>query len=242
MTYRPNPVSDRQVAFIRSLVTERAQAISAMTDDERANLLRQPQSSREASGLIDRLRAIPTDPKQADDGAQAKIEALVAVVDRLDTRDRAFASDLVRAFRQRGDLSERQWPWVDRLTEKATAPKVDPPEPGLYLVDETIVKVYLTQNRRLATKVLQGRSFRYAPGWLNKVRPEHRLTEDQARAFGKQHGFCCACARDLDDDRSLAVGYGPVCASNYGWFYPTAKQAVDILNRPADLVTSCDTH
>lgn len=240
MTYRPNPVSDRQIAYIRTLVTERAQAISAMTDAERASLLSQPETTKDASRLIDRLRAIPVDPKQADAGAQAKIDGLVAVLDQLDARDRAFASDLVRSFRQRGDLSDRQWPWVDRLTARASGGPL--PDPGLYLVDDVIVKVYLTQNRRLATKVLRvdgsTGSFVYAPGWLSKVQADQRLTEDQARAFGKQHGFCCACARDLDDERSLAVGYGPVCADNNGWFYPSAKQASEILARPTEVVSA----
>jgi hypothetical protein len=235
------PPSPRQLDYIRTLVTERVQAITALADDERKRLLSQPETTRDASNLIDRLRRLPADPKQVDAGAQAKIDGLVAVLDQLDARDRSFASDLVRSFRQRGDLSERQWPWVERLTAKATAPKVEPAEPGLYMVDGNIVKVYLTQNRRLATKVLHANgshgSFSYSPGWLAKVRPEHRLTEEQARAFGKQHGFCCACALDLDDDRSLAVGYGPVCAKRYGWFYPSAKQASEMLNRPVDLAT-----
>ena len=249
MTYRPRPISDSQVAFIRSLVTERAQAISAMPDDERAGLLCQPQTTRDASRLIDRLRAIPADPKQADSGAQARIDGLVAVLDQLDASDRVFASDLVRTFRRRGDLSERQWPWVDKLTVQASAPKA---EPGLYILpDTTIVRIGYYEGRLVARRLVtvtgaDGKdrgSFRSDRSLLSRVPTEGRpLTEDEARAFGKQHEFCCACALDLDDDRSLAVGYGPVCAKKYGWFYPTAKQASEILNRPTDLVTSCDTH
>lgn len=36
-----------------------------------------------------------------------------------------------------------------------------------------------------------------------------------ARAHGHRTGNCCFCSRDLTDGRSVAVGYGPTCASNY---------------------------
>ena len=39
--------------------------------------------------------------------------------------------------------------------------------------------------------------------------------EQVARAYGKQTGHCCFCAKHLDDERSLLMGYGPVCAGNY---------------------------
>jgi hypothetical protein len=37
-----------------------------------------------------------------------------------------------------------------------------------------------------------------------------------AAAFGHLHGACCFCMRALSDDRSTAVGYGPICADHYG--------------------------
>lgn len=47
-----------------------------------------------------------------------------------------------------------------------------------------------------------------------------------AAAHGKASGACCFCSRALEDQRSLEVGYGPVCATNYGlpWGAPKAKQ------------------
>lgn len=245
MTYRPNPVSDRQVAYIRTLVTERVQAISALSDDERSRLLSQPETSRQASNLIDALRRIPLDPKQADAGATAKIDGLVAVLDQLDARDRAFASDLVRSFRQRGDLSDRQWPWVDRLTARASAPKA---EPGLYVLpDTTIVRVGYYEGRLVAKRltIIVGAggkargSFRSDRSLLDRVPTEGRpLTEAEAQTFGKQYDFCCACARTLNDERSLAVGYGPDCADQHGWFYPNYQQASEILARPTEVVSA----
>lgn len=37
-----------------------------------------------------------------------------------------------------------------------------------------------------------------------------------AAEHGKLTGACCFCNRALEDARSTSVGYGPVCAENYG--------------------------
>jgi hypothetical protein len=37
-----------------------------------------------------------------------------------------------------------------------------------------------------------------------------------ASEHGKLTGACCFCNRALEDARSTAVGYGPICAGNYG--------------------------
>jgi hypothetical protein len=34
--------------------------------------------------------------------------------------------------------------------------------------------------------------------------------------IGRATGTCCYCARELTDPRSVSMGYGPVCAENYG--------------------------
>ncbi len=38
----------------------------------------------------------------------------------------------------------------------------------------------------------------------------------QAAAYGHETGCCCFCARELTDKRSIAVGYGPICADHFG--------------------------
>lgn len=37
-----------------------------------------------------------------------------------------------------------------------------------------------------------------------------------AAAYGKRTGNCCFCSRGLKDERSVHVGYGPICADHYG--------------------------
>lgn len=46
-----------------------------------------------------------------------------------------------------------------------------------------------------------------------------------AAEMGRAHGACCFCTADLCDERSLAVGYGPVCAERYSLPYPTKSEA-----------------
>lgn len=47
----------------------------------------------------------------------------------------------------------------------------------------------------------------------------------EARKQGHRTGHCCFCQRKLDDERSTALGFGPVCAKNWGleWNKASAK-------------------
>lgn len=57
-----------------------------------------------------------------------------------------------------------------------------------------------------------------------------RLSSEPAKVaaeYGKLTGHCTFCNRPLEDAKSTAVGYGPVCATNYGlpWGVAAAAQA-----------------
>jgi hypothetical protein len=49
-----------------------------------------------------------------------RIRIMVAAVGRMIDRDQRFALSMADQFKRRGYLSEKQWVWVDRLTERAT--------------------------------------------------------------------------------------------------------------------------
>lgn len=224
--------TEKQLSFIRSLVVERQLTLT----ETRPAWFVAPTTSKEASDIIGLLKSVPRDPVATDPDLLREITELRTLLPSLSTKDAGFAHSLIKQFDDRGSLSERQRPYVLSLIGKAKNPATEV-GPGLYLKDDVVFKVYVTQSKRLGTKRLvdQGNgkgAFVYERGALSSLTDEHRLTEDQAREFGKQFGFCVACARTLDDDRSLAVGYGPVCADNNGWFYPNAEQASAILNRP----------
>lgn len=48
--------------------------------------------------------------------------------------------------------------------------------------------------------------------------------EAVAANYGRVVGKCCFCNSGLDDARSLAVGYGPVCAKRYGLSWGSSKK------------------
>lgn len=40
--------------------------------------------------------------------------------------------------------------------------------------------------------------------------------EESARLYGQRFGHCCFCRRELTNHESIRLGYGPICAANYG--------------------------
>lgn len=52
-----------------------------------------------------------------------------------------------------------------------------------------------------------------APGVVNELTADQRLSLEEAQAFGKLYGVCCCCATILTDEKSIAAGIGPICAS-----------------------------
>lgn len=53
--------------------------------------------------------------------------------------------------------------------------------------------------------------FQYHAGAIRKLRPEHRMTLEEAKEFGKLYGTCCVCGRTLTNETSIEEGIGPVC-------------------------------
>ena len=97
-------------------------------------------------------------------------------------------------------------------------------EDGMYRVPDGSVfgAVYKVQKAvhgsgRLYAKKLHGTRFEYDPGAVFKIKPEHKMTLDEAKTFGKLYGVCCVCARTLTDEGSIAEGIGPICAGKE-WF------------------------
>jgi hypothetical protein len=52
----------------------------------------------------------------------------------------------------------------------------------------------------------------YAPELKRALRPEQRMTVDEAKHFGLVFGQCAKCGRHLSDANSVEAGIGPVCA------------------------------
>jgi hypothetical protein len=58
-------------------------------------------------------------------------------------------------------------------------------------------------------------SFVYAPGAINRLSAEDKMTMEDAAKFGALYGTCCRCGRTLTDEESIAAGIGPICAGKF---------------------------
>lgn len=84
---------------------------------------------------------------------------------------------------------------------------------GIYLNNQGVFKLYKTQSGYLFAKKLQeDGSWVGFPGAANKLRPETKMTLEQAKQYGKMYGMCMLCGRTLTDEESVAMGIGPICA------------------------------
>ena len=233
-----------------NLTPEQVQQVQAMLPATLAAAMADDATDAMAYDAIVQLDAVFLAIKSFN--ADPRLAALQAVATnpQATPRDREFAGSLASWIAGGRDLTPKQAPHADKLIARYSAAgtagvqAVEQAPVGLYQHDDgTVRKVYETQNGRIAAKVLvvtgDHGSLQYEKGGRRIVSEAvaagtaHVMTQDEAAAFGRLHSFCCNCCRDLDDDRSLAAGYGPVCADNMGWFYPSYDQAGVILGRPA---------
>lgn len=188
---------------------------------------------------------LSTTPRAAVDPRIAAVRAIAADESH---KDRGFAQSLVGQYDSKGTLSEKQWACVDRMA----TPAAGEVENGIYLhTDGSIRQQYTTQNNRPGVRKLHIHpghdgakdtgSFEYEQGGVRIVRSAvangtaRKVTQEEAAAFGRLHSFCCMCSLDLKDDRSLVAGYGPTCADNNGFWYPTKTEAAEIMQRPTEV-------
>ena len=91
---------------------------------------------------------------------------------------------------------------------------------GLYRYDGTVYRVKPGESGHLYAQALTekaggGWTYTYTRGMMRKLTPAHRLTLDEAKAFGQQFGSCCVCARTLTNPDSIAAGIGPICREKF---------------------------
>lgn len=89
---------------------------------------------------------------------------------------------------------------------------------GFYLVNAGAFKVTRSKEsgRLYAKKLdLETGKFEYDKGAIFKLRPETRMTKEQAAAYGRETGICMICNRTLTDPKSIAQGIGPICIKGF---------------------------
>lgn len=184
------------------------------------------------TGNEDLLNLVPDteEPKVAPSPKQR------ALIEKLTDELRSLDADLAKAASEytahmdthnlwtpgrEGNISR----WIDRLISKVSelrkAQQAVKIEDGMYVLDGTIYKVQHAvhgSGKQYAKRLVPGApgeraTFEYAPGMVRKLRPEHRMTMDQAKEFGELYGTCCQCGRVLTNEDSIEAGIGPICAS-----------------------------
>jgi hypothetical protein len=138
-------------------------------------------------------------------------------VRRLSTAEASRQIDATKASIAKMRQQVRNAKVAQRATEPAAAPAEI--EAGMYILDGEIYKVQVAvhgSGRPYAKRLVPGEfgqaSFEYARGIVRRLRPEHRMTLDQAREYGALYGVCVRCGATLTREESIERAMGPVCA------------------------------
>jgi predicted transcriptional regulator len=108
-------------------------------------------------------------------------------------------------------------------TSTATPAATGAVEDGMYQIPGgDVVKVQIAKQgsgnlyaKRLIVDDEGHGHFEYEQGLVRKLRPEWKMSLEDAKAFGKLYGICCNCGADLTDEHSIAEGIGPICAKRF---------------------------
>ena len=106
---------------------------------------------------------------------------------------------------------------IDNLLKAPKVSRLAGIEMGVYqLEDGNIYRVQPSREtgRLYAKKLVLSGGWEYEQGAIYKLKPEQKMTLEQARAFGTATGLCCVCGRFLSDPASVEQGIGPVCIKN----------------------------
>lgn len=116
--------------------------------------------------------------------------------------------------------------WLIKQPKKQANSSGQTVEPGVYVLGDWIVKLQMNKagtnaytSRWVETKSeylnendehVKGK-WEYDPQLKGMLRPEHRMTMEQAKAFILKYGQCAKCAHKLKAAKSVEEGIGPVC-------------------------------
>lgn len=153
------------------------------------------------------------DTRAGDEARTARISERIAD----GTMDRQFASEAIT--------------YLKACAKKPVAPRefIVRPEPqailseGMYRMDGDIYRVQRSrESGNLYAKVMilpafpgDKPGFEYAKGAIRRLTAEHRMSLEDAKAWGVETGICCVCGAFLTDPESVEAGIGPVCGKRF---------------------------
>lgn len=121
-----------------------------------------------------------------------------------------------------------QWPIIRLLTQKGQKVKLYKTQCGRGVV----VNVGGTRGN-VFQEVMDTTYLRLLPDLADVLNMLHEMAAhpvETAILYGKRTKQCCFCGITLTDPRSRHVGYGPICAENYGlpWGEDGRVQGIDL--------------
>lgn len=165
----------------------------------------------------------------------ALMDKLVASLESLDSETGRKAREYTQGMTEHGKWTRGREgnasAWIGNMISKERELRAARPaaqvalEDGMYakVVDGTrrvfkVVHAVHGSGRQYAKELVQdGETWGWerAPGMVNRLTPADRMSLEEAQAFGRIYGVCCACGAILTDETSIAAGIGPVCASKF---------------------------
>lgn len=208
--------TEPQVQYVKNLMAARV-----VTETERktwTTMLEVGLTFDQASSIITRLktRAFSAQAEKAKATRMATDNQKRYITDLLGTKvwDKEVDVDAL-TFEEASTL-------LDALKEAPRKPRnqVAKVGDGIYVYEGQYVKVLVAiyGSGRRYTKVFntETEEWERKGNLLGKLRPEHKLTEEQASRFAI-YGRCVSCNRPLTDELSIARGMGKDCFANAGF-------------------------
>lgn len=225
-TFQVHHASDAQIRFIRRLLAERdltaATGIQSKTIESARPAIEEGKlNKKRASLVIDFLTTLPERTDLVPAAMQPASDKQVALIERLWNEKDHGLVESVKVEALKGKVTASGL--IDHLfkSPKKAAPVVEL-ESGIYQVGDRIYKVYFNQGRtHMLAKLLvlggegEKATWDYQGAAARFVKPEQKMTLEQAKKFGAIYGVCCNCGATLTDETSIEEGIGPVCAKRF---------------------------
>ena len=222
------PASEKQIAMINDLLANRDLTGTAFEGHTEAPAGLTGGRNGSASAAITALLALPrTTPASAKQVAYIEdLRTKRAMTPEVAARLTAALAAGMTAAKASATIDWlNSQPRVAAVPAKATSPEARGITEGMYKVPATggIYKVQraIHGSGHLMTKRLVGSgtdwTFVRDTAAMAALRPEYRMTLEEAKEFGTIYGVCVNCGAVLTDQESIARGLGPICAGKEFW-------------------------
>ena len=209
-------LSEKQAKWICGMLTWKD--VAPAVRDSVVVRLGQGLARSAASAVIDTLRALPAKPRTAIEEQAVSPHAVKAVVPDPATRP---TEDGIYVDPETGRIFKLQFNRGEGAGTRLYAKQLqigferdgewETHQENLLALD------YSGVERKPNGKPVVDNEWMYVRGLIFKVKPEWRLSAEQAIAWGALYGSCVRCHRDLTKESSIRQMMGDTCAGKQGF-------------------------